>query len=359
MGRKHRRRHLPPQSRRQTEPTHARLRQARHHARDDGQHQHAVEQPGPAVLAARDGGPDARVHQVGRVDPPHPLEERAPQADDARGQVPGDVPLSKGARPRRDNPDLHGWARAAGELRGRRRRRLAHGPVEFTPGDGLLHAWVREPGPHRLPERREAHEGHGREVHVSQDQAAGRSLRHQHDLERLQPRGPRVTRTTHRVWVRYGRAERAGVQPPPAGPLDVDAPTGRHVDVGGRGQVRDAHGVRGDRVRRPRPRRARGHEQAPGRPRRDELRARGARRPDGQGHGPRDRDAGGGARDFIDGPGAHHENRQAARPERTVVIAGVQHVSLRKHGGDSGDPRAQAEAGASRLPGGSINGREC
>ena len=93
----------------------------------------------------------------------------------------------QGAGSRRYHTNKHGRPGPADGLRGRRRRRLAHGPVEFTAGDGLLHSWECQPRSHRLPERREAHERHGAEIQGPEHKAAGRGLRHEHDLERLLP----------------------------------------------------------------------------------------------------------------------------------------------------------------------------
>mmetsp|Transcript_13323 Transcript_13323/g.39677 ORF Transcript_13323/g.39677 Transcript_13323/m.39677 type:complete len:380 (-) Transcript_13323:7-1146(-) len=353
MGRAHRRRarrRFPQKRGRPAVAAHPRLRQAHHHAGDDGQHQHAREQPHAAVLARGDGGRHARVHQARRVGAAHPLAQRAAEAHDARGQVPRDVPSRARERPGRRHPDLDGRPRAADGLRRRRRGRLAHGPVESPAGDGLLHAGLREPGAHRLPERRQAHARHGPEVHGPRHQAAGRGLRHEHDLERLQPREAGPAEAAPGVRLRHGRAQRAGVLPEAAGPPDVHAPPGRHVDGHRRRQVRDAPRVRGHRERGPRACRLRGHQQAPRRLRDDQLRAGEARRRDGQGHGPRDRDARRGARDPLHGPGAHHAHRRAAGPQGARVVAGLEHEAVRRSRARGRRlARDEADGGAPRL----------
>ena len=204
---------MEPWSRRPCVAAHARPRQARDHAGDDGEHQHARQQPEPPVHAEGDGRRHARVHQGGRVGAAHPRAQRAAAPDDAGRQVPRDGAADQGARPRCHHPDLDRRPRAARPVRGRGGRQLADGPAQPDAGDGELHAGLGQPRPDRVPERREANEGHGAALHRHRHQAAGRGLRHEHDHERVQPRQGRCApplRATRRATRRAIRSAQFG-----------------------------------------------------------------------------------------------------------------------------------------------------
>ena len=92
--------------------------------------------------------------------------------------------IGEGTGSRRDHTNKHGRPGPADGLRRCGCGGLEDGPPQLITGDGLVHARLREFRPHRLPERRQIDEGHGAKVQGPEHKAPGRSVRHEHDLER-------------------------------------------------------------------------------------------------------------------------------------------------------------------------------